>query len=284
MPATVRFDAGLEALVRGDWRTVAEGLGFTEGPLWHPDGYLLFSDQHGRICRMDDGEVETYQALPGQAPNGLTWDLEGRLLVCFQDARYVGREENGEVRPLVTHYEGKRFNSPNDIIVRSDGRIYFTDPPYGLKSDDERELPYNGVFTLSPAGELRLLLDDFDRPNGLAFSPDEQTLYIADTARHHVRTFAVAEDGALTDEGIFAETREEGRPDGLKVDRDGRVFVCAGSLQVFDAAGKALGVIDCAQSPANCAWGEDGGTLFVCARTSVYALAFDTVGIAPYLR
>jgi len=280
----VRFDNGLAAIVRGEWQTVAEGLGFTEGPLWHPDGHLLFSDQiGGRICRMRDDAVETYRHFPGDAPNGLTFDVEGRLLICFQDARYVGREEAGNLRPIATHYEGKRLNSPNDIVVRSDGRIFFTDPPYGLKSDDDRELPYNGVFTLSTRGELRLLLDDFDRPNGLAFSPDEETLYIADTARQHVRMFAVAADGTLSDEGIFAEMREEGRPDGIKVDREGRIYACAGSLQVFDADGKALGVIDCAQPPANCAWGEDGSTLFVCARTSVYRLSLETVGIAPHL-
>ena len=282
--APVRFDNGLSAIVRGEWQTVADGLGFSEGPLWHPDGYLLFSDQAGRVCRVRDGALETYREFPGDAPNGLTFDLEQRLLICFQDARYVGREEGGEVRPIATQYEGKRLNSPNDIVVRSDGRIFFTDPPYGLKSEDERELPFNGVFTLSAEGELRLLLDDFDRPNGLAFSPDESTLYVADTARNHVRAFGVAADGTLEDQGIFAEMREEGRPDGIKVDREGRLYVCAGTLQVFDAGGKALGVIDCPQSPANCAWGEDGGTLFVCARTSVYRVSFDTTGIAPHVR
>lgn len=285
MPS-VRFDNGLAEIVpESDWGTVAEGLGFTEGPLWHRDGYLVFSDTPGgRICQLRDGAVGTYRDLPGEGPDGLTWDLDGRLLVCFQDGRWVGREQDSRIEPIAEHYEGRRLNSPNDVVVRSDGRIFFSDPPYGLKDESERELPYNAVFTISPSGELRALATDFEKPNGLAFSPDERVLYVADTARHHVRAFNVAADGALTGGDVFAEMREEGRPDGLKVDHEGRVFVCAGSLQVFDAAGKALGVIDCAQPPANCAWGETGGTLFVCARTSVYSLAFDTTGIAPYLR
>jgi sugar lactone lactonase YvrE len=281
MPA-VRFDDGLAALASPEpWETVAEGLGFTEGPLWHPAGYLLFSDQAGRICRARDGALETYRELPGQAPNGLTFDREGRLLICFQDARYVGREEGGAVRPIATHYDGRRLNSPNDIVVRSDGRIFFTDPPYGLKDERDRELPWNAVFTLAPEGELRPLATDFEKPNGLAFSPDERTLYVADTARRHVRAFAVAADGSLSGGDVFAEMREEGRPDGLKVDTDGRLYACAGSLQVFAPDGRPLGVIDCPQQPANCAWGEDGSTLFICARSGVFRTRFAARGILP---
>lgn len=280
----VRFDDGLAALVSSEpWETVAEGLGFTEGPVWLPDGELLFSDiPNSRIHRWRDGALSVYRE-PSGGSNGLTLDPAMRLLACEHENRRVSCERCGVVEPVATHYEGKRLNSPNDIVVRSDGRIFFTDPPYGI-TEDQRELPFNGVFTVSTSGDLTLIATDFDRPNGLAFSPDERTLYIADTARHHVRAFDVAADGALSNSRVFADMREEGRPDGMKVDREGRLFVCATTVQVFAADGRPLGVIDCPQMPANCTWGEDGATLFIAARTGVYRTRIATVGIAPYLR
>jgi sugar lactone lactonase YvrE len=280
----VRFDDGLAALVSSEpWETVAEGLGFTEGPVWLPDGSLLFSDiPNSRIHRWHAGALGVYRE-PSGGSNGLTLDPSMRLLACEHENRRVSRERGGVVDPVATHYEGKRLNSPNDIVIRSDGRIFFTDPPYGI-TEDQRELPFNGVFTLSTSGDLTLLTTDFDRPNGLAFSPDEHTLYIADTARHHVRAFDVGADGALSNGRVFADMREEGRPDGMKVDREGRLFVCATTVQVFAADGRPLGVIDCPQMPANCTWGEDGSTLFIAARTGVYRTRGATLGIAPYLR
>ena len=204
----VRFDDGLAALVSGEpWGTVADGLGFTEGPVWLPDGSLLFSDiPNSRIHRWHDGALGVYRE-PSGGSNGLTLDLSMRLLACEHDNRRVSRERDGAAEPVATHYEGKRLNSPNDIVVRSDGRIFFTDPPYGI-TEEQRELPFNGVFTLSTSGDLRLLATDFDRPNGLALSPDERMLYIADTARRHVRAFDVAADGTLSNTRIFADMRE----------------------------------------------------------------------------
>jgi sugar lactone lactonase YvrE len=280
----VRFDDGLAALVPAEsWEPIAENLGFVEGPVWMPDGSLLFSDTlNDRIYRWRAGELSVHRQ-PAGGPNGHTLDLQMRLVGCEQDGRRVTREVDGVVEALATHYNRKRLNSPNDVVVRSDGVIFFTDPPYGI-TEDQRELPYNGVFSIGTDGGLTLLATDFEKPNGLAFSPDEGTLYIADTARHHVRAFDVASDGSLTKGRIFAEMREEGRPDGMKVDREGRVFVCATTVQVFARGGRALGVIDCPQLPANCAWGEDGSTLFITARTAVYRTRLATVGIAPYLR
>lgn len=282
MPA-IRFDDGLQALVGSEpWSVVAESIGFSEGPVWHPDGYLLFSDiPNSRIHRWRLGRLDVYREPSGQS-NGLTLDAQMRLVACEHENRRVSRGLAGAVEPIATHFEGKRLNSPNDVVVRSDGRIFFTDPPYGI-SEDQRELLFNGVYSISPKGELSLLLTDFDRPNGLAFSPDERTLYIADTARLHVRAFAVAGDGALTEGRIFAEMREEGRPDGMKVDRNGRLFVCATTVQVFESDGQPIGVIDCPQLPANCAWGEDGSTLFITARTGVYHTRIATTGVAPHL-
>lgn len=280
----VRFDDGLAAIVPGsDWEMVASELVFTEGPVWHAEGYLLFSDiPASRIYMVRDGEMSVYREHTHQS-NGLTSDLQGRLLACEHEARRVSIDDGSRVKTLVDRHEGKRLNSPNDIIVRSDGRIFFTDPPYGIR-EEQRELACNGVFTLSGDGTLTLLSGDFDRPNGLALSPDERTLYIADTARRHVRAFDVGADGALSGDRVFADMRDRGRPDGMKVDRDGRLFVCAGTVQVFAPDGRPLGVIECPQSPANCAWGEDGSAFYITARTAVYRTTLATTGIAPHLR
>ncbi len=280
----VRFDDGLATIISSNaWETVAEGLGFTEGPVWLPDGSLLFSDTlNDTMHRWRAGELSVYRQ-PAGGPNGNTLDLQMRLIGCEQDGRRVTRERDGAVEALATHYNRKRLNSPNDVVVRSDGRIFFTDPPYGI-TEDQRELPYNGVFSIAVDGGLTLLATDFEKPNGLAFSPNERTLYIADTARRHVRAFDVAADGALTRNRVFAEMRDEGRPDGMKVDRDGRVYVCAYSVQVFAADGRRLGVIDCPELPANCCWGDDGSTLYVTARTAVYRTRVSTTGVAPHLR
>ncbi len=280
----LRFDDGLAAMLSHDgWEVVASDRGFVEGPLWLPDGSLLFSDTpNDRIQRWRDGRLDVYRE-NARRPNGLTLDPRMRLISCEEGGRRISREQDGAVADIATHFEGKRLNSPNDLVVRSDGRIFFSDPPYGI-TEEQRELPFNGVFSIDADGELALLVTDFERPNGLAFSPDERILYIADTARHHVRAFDVAADGSLSAGRVFAEMREEGRPDGMKVDEAGRVYVCATTVQVFAADGRPLGIIDCPQMPANCAWGEDGSTLFITARTGVYRTRIETTGVAPYLR
>jgi gluconolactonase len=280
----VLYDAGLRDLVGDDaWELVADGRGFTEGPVWR-EGELLFSDiPTSRTYAWRDGDLRVFRE-PSRQANGLTVDLDGRLLACEHEGRRVSREgAGGAFEDVATHYDGKRLNSPNDIVVRSDGRIFFTDPPYGLPDESHRELSFNGVFTVSPSGELALLADDFERPNGLAFSPDERTFYVADTARHHVRAFDVTADGTITGGRVFAETRDQGRPDGMKVDREGRLYVCATYVQVFDAGGRMLGAIECPQMPANCAWGDDGSTLYITARTAVYRTRLRTVGLMPRL-
>jgi gluconolactonase len=250
--------------------------------VWLPGEGLLFSDiPNDRIHVVRDGKLATHREPSGNS-NGLTLDREGRIIACEHGNRRVSIERAGVVEGLAMYYDGHRLNSPNDVVVRSDGRIFFTDPPYGI-TQEQRDLPYNGVFTLVPDGELTLLTKDFERPNGLAFSPDERTLYIADTAHLHVRAFDVAADGSLGGGRIFATMRENGRPDGMKVDREGRLYVCAGTVQVFAPDGRQLGAIECPQWPANCAWGGDGGDLYITARTAVYRTAVATIGIAPYL-
>lgn len=269
---------------------VAGGFSFTEGPVWHKDGFLLFSDiPANAIVKWEPGgKVSAYREVSGNS-NGLTFDKERRLIACEHGNRRVTREEkDGKVTVLAGHYEGKRLNSPNDVVVKSDGSIYFTDPPYGCKSD-ERELTFQGVFRLSPDGKLTLLVDDFDRPNGLAFSPDEKVLYIADSsARMHIRAFDVKPDGTLANGRIFADmkTGEPGAPDGMKVDSKGNVWATGpGGVWVFDKTGKHLGTIKPPEVPANCAWGDkDGKTLYMTARTGLYRIRTNAQGMRPWMR
>jgi len=251
---------------------IATGFQFTEGPVWHPDGFVLFSDVQGnRIVKWTDpNETETYRQPSGNS-NGLIFDEQERLVACEHSNRRVSRTGlTGKVVTLASRYEGKRLNSPNDIVIKSDGSIYFTDPPYGI-SGGEQELPFNGVFRISPDGELTLLATDFDRPNGLAFSPDEEKLYIADTTGGHIRVFDVQPDGTLDGGEQFVQVPN---PDGMKVDGKGKLYVASASgVAVFSGTGESIGTITFLQQPSNCCFGDaDGKTLFVTARTSLYRI------------
>jgi len=213
---------------------VATGFEFTEGPVWCGD-HLLFSDiPQNRIVRwrmlFDGPELVTFRSPSGNS-NGLTLDKSGRLIVCEHSTRRLTRTEiDGSITVLAERYQERRLNSPNDAVVRSDGSIYFTDPPYGLANLTAwKELPFNGVYRLAPDGKLALLVDDFERPNGLAFSPDESVLYVDDTARFHIRAFDVDPDGNLSNGRIFVDMQssEAGAPDGMKVDQQGNIY-CTG--------------------------------------------------------
>jgi len=262
---------------------IATGFQFTEGPVWHPDGYLLFSDipANAILKWTPEDNVETFRKPSGNS-NGLTFDTKGLFIACEHGNRRVSRtEKDGEVVTLADRYSGKRLNSPNDAAVKSDGSIYFTDPPYGVQ-DDKRELDFQGVYRLAPDGTLTLLVDDFDRPNGLAFSPDEKVLYVADTNRNHVRAFDVQSDGTLKNGRVLAELKAERRgPDGMKVDTKGNLYVTGpGGTWVFDSTGKHLGTIVTPEDPANCAFGgKDNKTLFITARTSVYRVKVKVPGV-----
>ena len=192
-------------------------------------------------------------------------------------------EKDGKLTGLAENFEGKRFNSPNDLAIKSDGSIYFTDPPYGLQKDDPRDLDFCGVFRLSPKGAVTLLDRNFGKPNGLAFSPDEKLLYVDDTERRTIRVFDVQPDGTLANGRIFAELKDPvktGGPDGMRVDVEGRVWCTgAGGVWVFDKSGKLLGVIATPEEPANLTFGgPDRKTLFITARTSLYRIATKAAG------
>ncbi|HEY1298469.1 MAG TPA: SMP-30/gluconolactonase/LRE family protein, partial [Chloroflexota bacterium] len=195
-------------------------------------------------------------------------------------------DTSGQVQVLATHYEGKRLNSPNDVVVRSDGAIFFTDPPYGLRNFVQgKELSFNGVFRLDPNGTLAVVADDMDRPNGLAFSPDEKTLYVDDSARFHIRRFEVAADGSLSGGDVWTELKpkpeERGVPDGMKVNAQGNVFCTGpGGVWIFSDNGRVIGRIHMPEVTANLAWGDaDWCALYMTASTSLYRLRVSAPGV-----
>ncbi len=271
-------------LQMSDVTQLATGFQFVEGPVWHRDGHWLFSDiPANRIHKIaPDGAAEIFRE-PSGGSNGLTFDRTGRLVTCEHNNRRVSISTgDGPVETLVDTFEGKRLNSPNDIVVHSGGAVYFTDPPpYGVQSE-EQEQPHSGVYRVDPDGSMALVVADFERPNGLAFSPDESTLYIDDSHRKHVRAFDVNVNGSLANGRLFCDLTcdENGVPDGMKIDQQGNVYT-TNALGIWAHApdGEFLGLISVPETPANCAWGEDGQTLFITARTSVYTVQMRIPGI-----
>lgn len=278
---------------------LATGFVFTEGPLWHPEGYWLFVDVRANLIYrlVPGGQPEVIREHSGSS-NGMTFDLHGRLLICEGDNRQVTRREaDGTYTPLAQRLGGKRINRPNDLVTRSDGSIYFTDPG-GRLTPAERELDFSGVHRIAPDGTLTNATAETEYPNGIAFSPDERVLYVAITRRDErcieektrgevcthqcIRAFDVAADGNLSNNRIFAmmSSAADGVPDGMKVDAEGRVY-CTGpeGCWVFDASGQHLGLIRLPEIPANCAWGgPDHRTMLFTARTSVYSMRMKTPG------
>jgi gluconolactonase len=242
-------------------------LGPTEGPVWWKEGgYLLYSDIHNsRRMKYTPGQGASVFAEPTNRANGLTRDLQGRLLACEHDSRRVTRQEaDGSITVIANSFQGRRLNRPNDIVVKSDGSIYFTDPWSSPLPPEQWDLPFSGVYRLSPdLGTLTLLLDDMVFPNGLAFSPDESVLYIDDFRRGHIRAFAMAPNGTLAKQTdrVFVDLRgpESGGPDGMKVDTAGNVY-CGGSggIYIMDPKGKKLGrIVHGRPETTNIAFGGD---------------------------
>jgi gluconolactonase len=274
---------------------LATGCIFTEGPLWHRrDKYLLFSDMPGDHLRRwsaKDG-VATFRK-PCNKSNGLAWDNQGRLIVCeHATSRLTRTEADGSITVLASHHQGKELNSPNDVVVKSDGAIYFSDPTYGRKPHfgipRETELAFRGVYRVSPDGEsLTLLADDFGQPNGLCFSLDEKVLFVNDTDRQHIRAFDVKSDGAVGNSRVWAKTVGEGAgaPDGMKIDSAGNVYCCGpGGIHVFTPDAVCLGVIRVPEYTANFCWGDDDlRSLFIAASTSIYRVRVAVPG-TPQMR
>jgi gluconolactonase len=291
--ARVLRDAGLSGLIdpHAELETLAGGFQFTEGPLALQDGSLLFQDiKAERTYRLSPDRVAHVLREHTRAANGQTFDAEGRIIFCEQTGRRISRmnPDGSNVEPVVEDWKEKRLNSPNDIVCRSDGLAFFTDPPYGAPPD--RPLKFQGVYALDEAGTLRVLADDFEKPNGLAFSPDESTLYVCDTGRYHVRAFRVAPSGdSVAGPGTILATmdpKEKGGPDGMKVDCEGRLYVAvAEGVWVYEPDGHLLGIIAVPRRPSNLAWcGPDGCTLAITAMDSVYQVRLRVAGILPPFR
>jgi gluconolactonase len=298
--AIVTLDPAFSRIVPDGARIekLAGGFTFIEGPVWDSAGFLLFSDfQYPRIPSnaqsvnrimkwTPDGQVTTFRE-PSHDTDGLTLDRQGRLLACEWANRRVSRtEKDGTVVTVAERFNGRRLNTPNDAVVRSDGSIYFTDPNFASPPyRNEQELPYQGVFRVSPDGRLSLLVDDFAQPNGLALSPDEKTLYVDDSYRGHIRAFDVRADGTLGKGRLFAPLKSQGNwgADGMKVDVEGNVYCTGpGAVEVFDPSGKPLGRILFPEAAANLGWGDpDARGLFVTAHTSLYRIRLNIPGVRP---
>jgi len=314
----VRVDPGLSALLSADTRVekLADGLGFVEGPVWvHSGGagYLLFSDIPANVIRKwsPDGKVTVfleksgftgadasdvgYQLNNGHADvtligsNGITLDKQGRVVYCQHGNGAVERlEKDGKRTVLASKYDGKRLNSPNDLVYKSDGALYFTDPPFGFRKTDQdpkKELSYEGVYRLAD-GKLQLVYKDFKAPNGIAFTPDEKYLYINDSASKTYWKFPVKYDGTLGEGKLFfdmSSSKDAGVPDGMKIDQKGNIYgVGPGGIWILSPEAKHLGTIKFPEHPANLAWGDaDGKTLYVTATTGLYRVRVGVAGIRP---
>ncbi len=262
---------------RSKMERLATGFIFTEGPVWiEPEQCLLFSDiPDNKIWKLEnDGTLSIFREPSGNS-NGLTLDRQGRLIACEHSNRRVTRtEKDGSITILADTYNNLRLNSPNDVVVKSDGAIYFTDPPYGIKKE-QQEQPVQGVYRIAPdSKEIMLVSDTFERPNGLAFSPDEKKLYVDNSEKaRYIRIFDVNEDGTLNNGTIFCDMNVDipGHPDGMKLDQAGNIYCTGpGGVWVIDTLGNHLGTIVTPEQPANCVWGdEDYKSLYITATNSI---------------
>lgn len=264
---------------------VAGNFGCTEGPVWDPRGFVYVSDEEkNRVSRVyPDGRVETLLEIGD--PDGSTLDAHGNLITTASVLRAIIQvDSTGKYKVLADKYDGKKFNSPNDIIFGPDGALYFTDPTLDLPKGEKQELSFQGVYRLGADGSLRLLTSDVNQPNGLAFSPDGHRLYIDDSRKREIRVYDVAANGDLKNGRLFGkEEGKDGVPDGMRVDKKGNLFVTGpGGIWVWDPDGNHIGSIIIPESPANLNWGDrDHRTLYITARTSVYRLKTKTRGFVP---
>lgn len=306
-PHIVRLDPRFDSLIppHATVEKIADGFAWVEGPVWsRKDNSLLFSDiPNNTIFKWQEGKRTSVflkpsgytgpTPFPGQEPgsNGLAFDPSGRLVMCEHGDRWISRlEAGGKKTTLVDRYQGKRLNSPNDVIFSPTGDLYFTDPPFGLPkafADPARELDFCGVYRLATNGTVTLMSKDLTAPNGIAFSPDGKKAYIsnADPTKAIWMVYDVQEDGAFASGRVFFDatawaTTKKGVPDGMKIDKDGNVFAAGpGGIHVFAPDGTHLGSVETGVATSNCAWGDDGSSLYITANTAIYRLKTTTKGV-----
>lgn len=267
----------------------ASGFGFTEGPVWDERGFLYVSDEeHNKIYKVrKDGSKEELISLGD--PDGNAYDRRRRLIDCASVLRaIVAVTPDGKYQVLADKFNGKRFNSPNDVITGPDGAIYFTDPTLDLVKGEPQEIPFQGVYRLDENGEVRLLTNELTQPNGLAFSPDGKRFYVDDSAQRNIRVYDVQPGGSLSNGRIFGSEEagdHEGVPDGMRVDTAGNLYVTGPrGIWIWDPEGRHLGTIELPEQPANLVWGgPDFKTLYITATHSVYRLRMKSRGFVPYL-
>ena len=308
----VKLDPALDQIISADAKVekLAGGFAFTEGPVWDRKGdYLIFSDLRANVINKwtPDGKVSIVAkpsgftgkdpseigwedvATPSIGSNGLTLDRQGRIVLAAHGDRDIVRlEKNGQRTVLASRYEGKRLNSPDDLVYKADGTLYFTDPPYGLRKQDDdsrKELAFNGVYLLKD-GKLQLLDKTFIRPNGLAFSPGEKYFYVNDSARKLIMVYEVRPDDTMAKGKVFIDMsadKADGIPDGMKVDQKGNVYCTGpGGFWIMSPEGKHLGTVRTPELPANLAFGDsDGKMLYLTARTGLYRIPLKIAGIRP---
>ena len=269
--------------------TMATGFGFTEGPVWDASGFVWVSDEElNKIFRVyPDGHREEMLALGD--PDGSTYDHEHRLISTASVLRAIIRlSKDGKSYTILTdRYEGKKFNSPNDVVLGPDGALYFTDPTLDLPKGEKQEIPFQGVYRLDAKGKVTLLTKELTQPNGLAFSPDGKHLYIDDSEKKNIRVYDFHPDGTISNGRIFGSEdygTKDGVPDGIRVDRKGNLFVVGPrGIWVWSPEGVHLGTIEVPEQPANLSWGgPDNSVLYITATTSVYKIQTKTQGFVPY--
>jgi len=266
---------------------VVKDLHFAEGPVWSYDGYLLFSDTVvDKLRKLTPGSGDTVFAERAGGAIGNAYDMEGRLYTCeFRERRITRTLKNGKIEILASRFEGKRFNAPNDVVVRRDGHVYFTDPAFGAQQDT-RELDFYGVYHITPKGELEAIAKWKTRPNGITLSPNGRTLYVSDSDDRSVRAYDLDGKGIASKERIVVD-RIPGVPDGLRTDEKGNLYVAADKVYVYalsnNAPAKLLGEVPIGETPSNLAFGDpDMETLYITARTSVYRVRLGVKGALPY--
>lgn len=262
---------------------VAAGFRFTEGPAWSREGFLLFSDiPNNHIMKYVPGEKPTVFREDSNGAQGNAFDAQGRLYTCESHTRRVVRtDKKGTIEVLAEKWEGKRLNAPNDIAVRRDGQVYFTDPAFGAQAD-ARELDFYGVYHLSPKGDLRVIAKPQGRPNGIVLSPNGHVLYVANSDEHNVRAYDVDRYGDAANERVVI-SGVDGVPDGMRVDEKGNLYIAASRVWIYDAQGKLIENLNISEKPSNCAFGDnDLRTLYITARSGLYRARREVKGALQY--